>query len=774
MNAPARVSLPQALGVGTTDIRRAAVIGAGSMGSGIAAQFANAGLPVDLLDIPGSGENRNSPAESGVARQLKAGGFMGAECAALVRTGNVADHLHRLAEADWIVEAVIEDLAIKRDLYCRIETVRRPGTIISSNTSTIPRVALVEGFGNDFARDFIITHFFNPPRVMQLVEIVSAPENRSDLVKRAAAASEAVLGKTVVICRDTPGFIANRIGCYWMAAGVCEAVRLGLSVEEADAVNAAFGIPRTGVFGLLDLVGIDLVPHVWGSLMRMLPATDDIHAFDLPGNSLIRSMIADGRHGRKTGQGFYRKAKDGSREVLDLTSGLYRPEAPVGRDGLPGDGSLTALLADEGRLGTYAFSVLSRVVAYAAQHGPELADSVAAIDTAIALGYSWREGPFRLADLARIDILADRMRAEGRPVPPLLARARMMGGFYEGGPLLTSGVARAASRTLSLLSGAAPIAGNAAARLSDIGDGVACFEVTTKMGTLAPEVFDLLEDTLARAGRDYQALVIGNEDARAFSAGADLSFIVRTLDSGGLGALDSYVARGQELFLALKYLPKPVVAAVHGFALGGGCELMLHADAIIAHAELNAGLPEIKVGLIPAWGGCTQLLLRAGRGEGAKGPLASAAKAFETIWSAEISASALQARGMDLVRIADGIVMHRAHLLPAAKSRALAMVDGYSPPERALMMVTGPSGRLGLLAPVSAAARAGRMSETDEVIASMLASVLTGGPGGDPTRPMTEADVMRLEREALLALADMPSTRARMENMLKTGKPLKN
>ncbi|MBZ6078492.1 3-hydroxyacyl-CoA dehydrogenase/enoyl-CoA hydratase family protein [Microvirga puerhi] len=774
MNAPARISFPQALGMETSGIRRVAVIGAGSMGSGIAAQFANAGILVDLLDVPGH-ENRNGPAEGGVARQVKAGGFMGAECPTLVRTGNVSDHLHRLAEADWIVEAVIEDLAIKRDLYRRIETIRRPGTIVSSNTSTIPRAELVEGLRDDFARDFIITHFFNPPRVMQLVEIVSAPENRADLVKRAVTASEAVLGKTVVMCRDTPGFIANRIGCYWIAVGICEAMRLGLSVEEADAVNAAFGIPRTGVFGLLDLIGIDLVPHVWGSLMRMLPVTDDIHTFDLPANPLVRTMIAGGRHGRKTSQGFYRKTKDGSREVLDLTSSTYRPEASVARDALPGGGDLAALLADDGKLGTYAFSVLSHVVAYAAQHGSELAADVAAIDTAIALGYSWREGPFRLADRAGINTLVKRMAAAGKPVPPLLTGIEAQNGFYDRGPLLTTGAGRASLKAPSLLSEAAVIAGNTGARLRDIGDGVACFEVTTKMGTLGPDAFDMLEDTLARAGQDYQALVIGNEDARAFSAGADLSFILRLIDGDGLEALRSYIGRGQELFLAMKYLPVPVIAAAHGFALGGGCELMLHADAIVAHAELNAGLPEMKVGLIPAWGGCTQLLLRAQEGESAKGPVASATRAFETIQSAGMSGSALQAREMGLLRNTDGIVMHRSHLIPAAKSRALAMVEeGYSPPERALLTAAGPSGRLGLLAPVSAAVQAGRLSATDDVIAGMLASVLVGGSGGDPTRLMTEADVMRLERETLVALAKMPTTRVRMEHMRKTGKPLKD
>lgn len=774
MNARVQVRLPKALGVEATDIRRVAVIGAGSMGSGIAAQFANAGIPVDLLDIAGKDGSRNGPAESGVARQVKAGGFMATDSPSLVRPGNTEDHFERLAEADWIVEAIVEDLVIKRDLYRRIETVRRPGSIVSSNTSTIPRAKLVDGLGDAFKRDFIITHFFNPPRVMQLVEIVSAPDNPDDLVARASAAAETALGKTVVMCRDTPGFIANRIGCYWMAVGILEAMRLGLSVEEADAVNAALGVPRTGVFGLIDLVGIDLVPHVWGSLMAMLPEADDIHAFDLPGNATIKAMVTDGRHGRKAGQGFYRKTREGSREVLDLAQWIYRPEAPLARSDLPGGGELKALLADETRLGLYAFSIVSHVVAYAAYHGSEIADDVAAIDTAIALGYSWRDGPFRLADRAELDMLVHQMETAGTPVPPLLALAAMTTGFHQGGALLTDGTGRAAVQRPTLLAGAAEIVGNAAARLRDLGDGVACFELTTKMNSLSPEAFDMLDETLSHAGRSYQALVIGNEDARSFSAGADLSFILNMIDTGGLDALERYVARGQNLFLALKYLPFPVVAAAHGFALGGGCEFMLHADAVVAHAELNAGLPETKVGLIPAWGGCTQLMLRARDGIGPKGPVAVAVAAFEAIQSAVVSGSALQARAIKLLTDRDGIVMHRRQLLPAAKVRALSMIEAYSPPEPTFLTVTGPAGRLGLLASVSAAVQAGRLTETDAAIADMLASVLTGGANGDPAKPMAEADMMQLERDGLLALVALPTTRARMEHTLKTGKLLKN
>ncbi|GGH62756.1 3-hydroxyacyl-CoA dehydrogenase [Frigidibacter albus] len=775
MNAPVNLSpVSQALGAAETGVARAAVVGAGSMGAGIAAQFANAGIPVDLLDIPGKDGNRNGPAETGIARQLKAGGFMAPEAAALVRPGNVEDHLDRLAQADWIVEAIIEDLGLKRDLYQRIDAVRRPGTAVTSNTSTIPRAALVQGLGEAFAQDFAISHFFNPPRVMRLLEIVGGPESAPDTLARIRAGGQALLGKTLVDCRDTPGFIANRIGCFWMAVGMLEAMRQELTVEEADAVHAAMGIPRTGVFGLADLVGLDLIPHVWGSLMAALPPEDDLHRFDLPGNALVRRLVAEGRHGRKTGAGFYRRAKDGTREALDLTTGEYRPERPVDGKTLPGVGrDLAALVADEGRFGRYAATVLSTLVDYAATNAPDIAGDVAAVDTAIELGYSWREGPFRLADRAGTAALADVLKAAARPVPALLTAAGSGGFHAEGRALSTDGATRSAPPAPGLLTGAAPILGNPAAQLRDLGDGVACFQMATKMNTFAPEVFDLLEEVIPRAGKDFAALVIGNDDPRAFSAGADLAFILRMVDTGGIEALGAYIGRGQRLFLALKRMPVPVVAAMHGFALGGGCEVALHADAIVAHAELTTGLPETNVGLVPGWGGCTQMLLRAAAGTGIKGPVGVAQQAFDVIQPGTVSSSALGARAMGILRPGDGIVMLRDDLLPAAKRKVLALMPGYATAEPPLIAAGGASAKAGLLAPLSASQRADRISATDLAIADLLATVLTGGDAG-PGAFLIEEEIMALELAALLKLAETPQTRARMEHMLRTGKPLRN
>lgn len=764
--------LQMAVGVAETGIRRAMVIGAGSMGSGIAAQFANAGVPVDLLDVT------VEAAQAGIDRQLTAGGFMTAAAARLIRPGSTRTDLDRAGDADWIVEVIIEDLAAKRDLFQRIEPYRRAGTLVTSNTSTLRLSDLVRDLDPALARDFAITHFFNPPRSMPLVEVVTGPDTAGVSAQMVRTGAETILGKTVVECFDTPGFIANRIGCYWIAVGILEAMRLGLTIEEAEAVNMAFGVPKSGVFGCLDIVGLDLVPAVWGSLKASLPASDDLHRFDLTQDTLIATMVAEGRKGRKTRQGFTRPAAGGGFETTDLVTGAYRPAQPVAVKDLPGGGrDLVALFEAEGKLGAYARSLLVNLVAYAATHGPEIAAEVGAVDLALQLGYGWKEGPFRLADRLGLDRIA---KALDHPVP-LLDQARALGGFHAAAGALSTHAPRhvvSALATPSLLdtakAGGGRIIGNDMADLWNLGDGVACFEAKSKMNCFDPGVFDLLAEVLAKGPGLFQALVLGNDHNRAFSVGADLGFISGMIASGGLGAVDRYVDRGQRLFLAMKRAAFPVVAAAHGFALGGGCEFMLHADAVVAHAELTVALPEVKVGLVPAWGGCTQLLLRSQHSGAAKGPVATARTVFATLLSGDFSTSAADARAKGYLRASDAIVMSRAALLPAAKACALALMPGYHPPAPALIQVAGPSGKAGLMVEITGKAAAGGLTPTDISMAEMLAEVLTGGPSGDVTRPLDEAAMMALEREALIELARRPSTRARIDHMLATGKPLRN
>ncbi|MCL7466138.1 3-hydroxyacyl-CoA dehydrogenase/enoyl-CoA hydratase family protein [Phaeovulum sp. NW3] len=729
-------------------VKRAAVIGAGAMGGGIAAQFANAGILVDLIDIPGGDGNRNGPAEAGIARQVKTGGFMSAEAATLVRAGNTEDHLDRVAEADWIVEAIIEDLGAKRDLYARLEAVRKDGSSVSSNTSTIRREALVEGLGARFNRDFVISHFFNPPRHMQLLEIVSGPASDLAGVERLRRAGRQVLGKTVVDCRDTPGFIANRIGCYWMAMAVLEAQRQGLTVEEADAVISAFGVPATGVFGLLDLIGIDLIPLVWGRLVETLPATDGFQSYDLAASALSQQMNAAGRLGRKSGAGFYRKAKDGSREALDLAAQSYRP---LDRPAKPGD--LRDLIEGGGKLGTYAWTVLSRLVTYTANVADEIAHDLPSIDTAVALGYGWREGPFRQADRVGADYIAKQLAAAGEAVPDLIAKAARDGGFY---PKATrAGTTRAAV-----------LAENEAAVLQDAGDGLGLFRIKTKMGVFSPEVFDLLDHAIGQAGGRLSALVLAPGNARAFSAGADLARFLELAEDPAL--LDAFLARGQATFAALRGVPIPVVAAVRGLALGGGCEVTLHADRVVAHAEASFGLPETRLGILPGWGGTTRMFQRlSDPATGMVGPAAVAARTVDLLLPGPMTRSAAEARALHLLRPEDEIVMHVDDVEPAAIGIARAMAADYKPPVDALLAVAGPAGMAGALNATRAHHAAGRIDGRVLAIAEDLARVVTGGATGDPSRPMPEGDMLALERAAVLRMAARDETRAAMYATLK-------
>ncbi|SOD96292.1 3-hydroxyacyl-CoA dehydrogenase/enoyl-CoA hydratase family protein [Caenispirillum bisanense] len=740
----------------TRTVRKAAVLGAGSMGGGIAAQFANAGVPVVLLDVTAE------QARAGLARQIKAGAFMHDSAVALVETGGIDADLGRLADADWIVEAVVENLDVKRALFARVEAVRRDGAAVSSNTSTIPLARLTEGLPERFARDFVITHFFNPVRHMRLLEVVAGPRTDPATAALVREAADRLLGKTVIDCRDTPAFIANRIGCYWMTVALMEAFAHGLTVEEADAVaGRPFGIPPTGIFGLFDLVGIDLVPHVWGSLFDALPADDAHRAHDILGQPRLRAMIEAGQVGRKAGGGFYRMVKDAAgrktREVMDLDTGAYRPEQPA--PAVAPD--LATLMARDDALGRYAWAVLSQTVSYAAAVAPVIADDPAAVDAAMELGYNWSRGPFALADAVGCRTIADRLAAEGRDVPPLLAEAAAAGGFHRP-PLRAPGVLR--------LDDAAVMEDTPAACLRDLGDGIACLSFRTKMNVVSEDLLAAVERVTAR--RDLAGLVLANDHPRAFSAGADLAHFVALLDDPA--GLDAYILRGQQAFRALRAAPFPVVGAPQGVAVGGGCEILLHCDAVQAWAEAGLGLVERLVGIIPGWGGTTRLLLRmAARADLPKGPLPAPAAAFETIAGARISRSALEARAMGFLGEGDGITMNRDRLLADAKARCLALAPGYAPSAEQAVALPGPSGRVSLMNGVHAARAAGRLSPHDVVVLEELAAIVTGGDT-QPAALVAEDALYALEREAVRRLAATAATRDRLRAMLETGKPLAN
>lgn len=771
-------------------IKKAAVIGAGVMGSGIAAHLANAGIPVVLLDIvPPDARDRSVIAKGALEKlsQADPAAFMHRRNARLVTPGNIEDDLGLLADCDWIIEAVLEDPAVKRNLYARIEKLRRAGSIVSSNTSTIPLRALTEGLPERFIRDFLVTHFFNPPRYMRLLEIVAGPKTRSEAVAAVAGFGHIRLGKGVVHCKDTPGFIANRIGTLWVQASVHAAIELGLTVEEADAVmGKPFGIPKTGIFGMLDLVGIDLMPHVARSMQANLPESDLFHSVPavVP---LVERMIAAGLTGRKGKGGFYRVTRRGGekiRETIDLKTGEYRPAAGARLASLAeAEKNPAALLAHADRGGAFARSALGRTLAYAASLVPEIADDPALIDEAMRLGYNWKLGPFELIDRIGPDRLAAMLRNEGQAVPPFLELAQGRTFYDESGGVLKrlslDGRYHEIGRPDGVLLLAdikrrsKPLARNASASLWDIGDGVTCLEFHSKMNTLDAGSLGMMETALKVTGDGYKALVVYNEGEN-FTAGANLGLVLFGANIAIWDQLETLVAMGQKVYKAVKYAPFPVVVAPAGLALGGGCELILHSSAVQAHAESYIGLVEAGVGVIPGWGGCGEMLARhAANPKGPRGPMPPVSAAFETIAMAKVSKSAEEARDLLFLRETDGITMNRDRLLADAKARALGLVPGYRAPEPPVFPLPGPSARIGLGLAVGDLLRQGKATPYDAVVANALAEVLSGGDT-DITATVTEEAMLALERRTFMSLLRRPETLARLEHMLETGKPLRN
>ena len=683
-----------------TAVERVGVIGAGTMGAGIAAHAASAGLDVVLLDIVPDGARR------AVERLLKVrpAAFMAPDDARRVTPGDVSD-LGLLAGCGWVIEAVVEDVAAKGEVYAEVRAAA-PGAVLTSNTSTIPLAELdCDG----------ITHFFNPPRYLRLLEVVGDEARLADVI----ACADERLGKTVVRCHDAPGFIANRLGAMWIDVGIAEAIARGLDVELADAAIArAFGSPKTGVFGLLDLVGIDLALDVTRSLAARLAPDDPLQAVDRP-IALMEALVASGRTGRKGSGGFYRLAPDRSKLALDLAGDSYRPARRY--------------RGDEPAGAAYAAAVRDRTLAYAEAILDEVSGDAGAVDLAMEAGYAWREGPFAML---------------GRPS----VRPRRPG----------------AMRLADLKQDRRPVRSNPSASLWDVGEGVLCLEFHTKMNALDDAVVRLLAEAIAMAPR---ALVL-HGDGDQFSVGANLAAVLMLANTASWSELDAAIQAGQATFAALRYAPFPVVGAPSGMALGGGCEVLLHCDAIQAHAESYLGLPEVGVGIVPGWGGCLRLLQRLGE-RPPHGPQAPVQAAFETIGLARVSGSAAEARTLGFLRAGDRITMNRDRLLADARSLALELADGYAPPAPAELRLPGPSGRAALELGIAGHALAGRALPHDRVVLGVLANVLAGGDA-DPTSPVTEQHVYDLERAAVLQLLHCEPTLQRAEHMLMTGQPLRN
>ncbi len=790
-------------------IRKAAVIGAGTMGAGIAAHLAGAGVRCILLDVvppgvpPGS---RDPAARSRIAREAlkraEAGGaFLDPADRALVEPGNVEDHLERVRECDWIIEAIVERSDAKRDLFQKIASLRRQGTIVSSNTSGISIGILAEGFPEEFRRHFLITHFFNPPRFMYLLEVVPGPDTLPEVVRAVDDFSSRRLGKGVVMAKDSPNFIANRIGVFAMAVGSRLMEEEGLSIEEVDAITGRpMARPKTGLFGLLDLVGIDVAVMVQENARALLEEDESREVF-IP-TPLLKRLVVEGRLGRKAGAGFYRKVgKD--LLVLDPRTFEYRPQAKVKHASVEAAlkerdpaARLRKLVWGDDRAARFAWKLLSSVLLYSARRIPEISDDIFAVDRALRWGFNWDLGPFESWDAIGPREAARRMEAEGERMPPLVTALLGSGAERFYGRSLQDGRSRRtcfdpAHREMRFVperagvidledyrAGSSPLRSNSSASLWRLDGGVLCAEFHSKMNTITSETLDLVLEAVDEMERgEHAGLVIGN-CSENFSAGANLAQLLEAARGGRFAEIEAMIRRFHGSALRIRYAAKPVVAAVRGLGLGGGLEIPLSCHRIQAAAESYIGLVELGVGVIPAGGGTREMACRAAEAvpPGTKADLfPHVRRAFETIGRARASRSGLEARTMGFLRESDGISMNRDRVLGDARAVVLGLAEmGFRPPPpRDAVRVLGRPGIAELAAIIHLLRSAGEITEHDALIAGKLARILCGGEV-DEDVTVSEQHLLDLELEAFLSLLGEPKTQERIDHMLKTGKPLRN
>ena len=754
-------------------IRSAAVLGAGTMGAQIAAHLANAGIPVLLLDLT------PDAARDGLkkASALKPDPFFTRSAASLITTGGFDTDLQRLSTVDWIIEAIVERLDIKQSLFARVEAVRAPGAVVSSNTSGIPISALAEGRSAEFRRHFLGTHFFNPPRYLRLVEIIPTPDTDPEVLERVSRVADYGLGKGVVIARDTPNFIANHIGLY----GVVQLMRAlesgGYTIEEIDAITGpAIGRPRSATFRTMDIAGLDVLSHVLQNLAERLPEETSRSGFTLP--PIVEQLVARGWTGEKAGQGFYKR--EGSEILtLDLATMTYRPKQSArlasldAVKGIESAGERTrTLFSSTDKAGALLRDTLAPTLIYAATVAPFIANTIDDVDRAMQWGFGWELGPFELWDAIGIQAVLD--VAKPAVVPPLVA-AQLASGrnrFREGlvppsGPGLQ--LLRSAKERTQVLKK------NPGGSLVDLGDGVLCVELHSKMNAIGADTVQILQAGLTEAAANFAALVVGT-NAVNFSAGANLMLVLVEAQEGNWDEIDLMVRMFQKATLSLRYSPVPVIVAPAGLALGGGCEFVLHGDRVQASAETYMGLVEVGVGLIPAGGGTKELVQRAGRAASrARADLLPFMQAaFETMAFAKVSTSAAHAQQLGYLRDYDSVSMNRERLIADAKGLALERVrEGYRPPQPEPIAVGGENIESALKLGVHLAWRAGRATDHDAVIGRYLAHIVAGGSLPHATT-VSESYLLDLEREAFLKLCGERKTLERVQHTLKTGKPLRN
>jgi 3-hydroxyacyl-CoA dehydrogenase len=771
-------------------IRQAAVIGAGTMGLGIAGQLANAGVPVLLLDRPASGADRNAIARRAIERLLddQQPGLLHPDFAERITLGNIEDDLERLGQCDWIAEAVVERLDVKRALYRQIDAHRKQGSMVTSNTSTIPISLLVAEMPPAFRREFAITHFFNPVRFMRLLELVRGEDTLPAVVGSLEAFCEARLGKGIVVCRDTPGFLGNRVGVFAIQTALHQAFAMGLRPEQADAVfGRPMGVPKTGVFGLYDLIGIDLMADVARSLVDILPPDDEFHrvSTEIP---LMARMIEAGRTGNKSDQGGFYRQFEGSegpvRQTLDFEQFDYRdhdravPEIAA-RAELAGD--LAMLVGSDEIASRYAWEVMSQTLCYAAALVPEVNDSLVAIDDAMKLGYNWLRGPFEMIDALGVDGFIQRLEREGRHVPVFLQAAAGRS-FYRvsSGQLQFLGadgeyhaIRRAPGirrfseerRTRRVLGS------NAVASFYDIGEELGLVEWHSKANTLDGDCMSLLDEAVAHATEQFRGLVIHN-DAAHFSCGVNLAAVLDFITREDFDGLDRFLAHFQQTVQRMRYAPIPVVAAPVGLALGGGFEVVLHTDRAIYHANSVTGLVESLVGVVPGGGGVKEMLYRYLELEG-DAPRA-AWKTFMQIGYGRTASSPLLASELAMFRKdRDEFLMNRDRMLARACAAALEMAGSYTVERRAPIAVAGRDAWAEMVAWLEKAHGKGQLTPHDVTTGTQIAMIVCGGDVAAGTM-LGEDDLTALERKAFVSLAQTPETRARIAHMLEFGSPLRN
>lgn len=807
----------------TYHIHNVAVIGAGTMGAAIAAHCANAGLKVLLLDIPPAeltaeeaarGLSLDAPA---VRNRIVQAGFdrakngrppalMGSAAERRVTLGNTADDFDKLAEADLIIEAIIELLAPKRALFERLEAVRRPGSIIATNTSGLPIASLTEGRSDDFRRHVIGAHFFNPPRYLKLLEIIPTADTDPAVTAALARFGEFTLGKSIVPCKDTPNFIGNRLFSINICFALKYAFAHGFSVAEVDALTGPLlGRPKTATFRLLDLVGIDVMAHIARNLYDLIPDDPYRELLRDPALEAALSGLLERRWlGNKTRQGFYKQDKtpDGQRvfKTLDPATFEYdaapppQSEAVAAVSGFKNTGKrIKALLQTEDRAAQFVWALLATELAYAAAVAPEIAHDLKSIDDDIRWGFSFELGPFQLWDALGVADVAARMEGEGQPVADWVKKmldngidhfyrvedGRVTGTYHwDDGGYRDLPPAPNQLRLADVRRDKQPIAGNASASLFDAGDGVLLLEFHSKMNTIDLELIDLLAQTrtILAENDDFVGLVVGNEGDN-FSAGANLALVAGAGQQGDLAPIEAALHSLQETMLAFKYSPKPVVVAVHSRALGGGAELVLGSSRVVAHAESYIGLVEPGVGLIPAAAGVTTLverILAPAMRRPEADPLPWAQQILETIGLAKVSGSAAEAAEMGYLRPTDRIVLNGDHLLFEAKREVLALVAaGYAPPPPAQLYAGGRDLFAALKQGVWTMQQSGFISAHDALIGDKLAYIIAGGDGSAP-QWTDERHFLALETAAFLELAATEPTQQRIAHMLKTGKPLRN